>query len=164
MLARSLDAERTHPFWWVRSWQGGTRGHPVQLVCPPRLCSSHHVQDSSSDVLLSSSPSVPGCHDAVFPFSFTLLSRAIPRALPRALSDTFGILVERSLGVNPIFCVGVSVRGGEAPSEDTVPSRLQSTLRWGCLVLHRPGVIFRAVPALTTPILGMGKLMFSPTY
>lgn len=74
------------------------------------------------------------------------------------------IIVEQSLEVSSISHVVVTVWGAEAQSEGSVLSWLQRTLRWGCLVLHSPGVIFHAIHVLTTPIVGMGKLMLQPSY
>lgn len=68
------------------------------------------------------------------------------------------ILTEPSLEVSPHLPQQGAVWGAEAQSEDTVSAWLQGALRWGCLVLRSPGVIFRAIRVLTTPVFGMGKL------
>lgn len=57
---------------------------------------------------------------------------------------------------------GVIAWETEAQSKDTILSWLQRTLRWGCLSLQSPGVSFRPIYVLSTPILGMGKLMLQP--
>lgn len=70
--------------------------------------------------------------------------------------------MEQSLRVSPIPHMAVTIWEAKAPSEDTTLCQVQRTLRWGCLMLHSPGVIFHAICVLTTPTLGTGKLMLQP--
>lgn len=72
------------------------------------------------------------------------------------------ICMEQSLRVSPISRTAVTIWEAKAPSEDTVLCRVKRTLRWGCLMLHSPSVIFHAICVLTKPTLGMGKLMLQP--
>lgn len=100
----------------------------------------------------------------VLPLNTSLLSWASQRTSWWVPSNTSKSLWSKAwgLGGSPISHMEQTVCGAEDQREDTVLSWLQRTLRWGCIILHSPGIIFHAIHVLPTPILGMGKPMLQP--